>query len=136
MWDNRVFWQRLLATLLTATKEGRVEWAETPEEPTYRAIFGDGKIFLMLPEGGGWPPEVVAFDRWLDQVGVFRPEQPEELALVEQLYRLAERKHRAYEDLLPLVARAGEMVVLEPVLRSIEAEVTRGSGAVATNARR
>lgn len=139
MWNNQGFWRRLVAILVTATEEGHLGWKDTPEEPTFRAIFADGMIHLMLPEEGGWPPEVVAFDRWHIKVGVFRPEQADDVTLVERLYRLVERTCHPFEEPYPLVAREGELIELQPVLRGIEAELTKtkgGKGTVGATGRR
>jgi len=134
MWTNRKFWQRLVATLLTATEEGRLQWEDTPEEPTLRAIFADGMIHLLLPEGAGRPPELVAFDRWHLTTGTFRPEETDDVGLVERLYQLAGRNYRPFGEPFP-PPKDGELIELQPVLRSIEAELANPKARDALGAR-
>ncbi len=133
MRDDIEFWRRLLTILLTATEQGRLEWWDTPDEPRYASFYSDGMVHLVLPAEGAWPPEVIVFGQWHEPLATFRPEQAEDLALVERLFRLVERTCRRDDD-IAFKTNEGALISLGPVFRAIEAELAN-SGKTAVGAK-
>jgi hypothetical protein len=129
------FWRRFVTALLTATEQDRLWWWDTPDEPALRTFFPDGIVRLVLPAEGAWPPEVVVEGAWDETLGTLRPEAPEDLALVERLYRLAERTKRDSEEDIGQVAAGKRLLQLKEIIRDIDRELgTTGNGALAGRA--
>jgi hypothetical protein len=129
--DEPLFWRRFLAALLAATEQDRIWWWDTPDEPVLRSFFPDGIVRLVLPAEGGWPPEVVVEGAWDEILGTLRPAAPEDLALVERLYRLAERTKRDSQEGIRRLAAGKRLMKLREIIRDIDKEQgTAGNGAL------
>jgi hypothetical protein len=133
--DDPLFWRRFLATLLAATEQDRMWWWDSLDEPALRSFFPDGIVRLVLPAEGGWPPEVVVEGAWDEILGTLRPSAPEDLALVERLYRLAERTKRDSTEDIRRLAAGKRLLKVGEIIRDIEKELgTQGNGALAGQA--
>ncbi|HKI33826.1 MAG TPA: hypothetical protein VKA46_18380 [Gemmataceae bacterium] len=133
------FWRRFVTFLRTATEQDRLWWWESLDEPPRMcSYYPDGMVHLMLPEEGGSDHDVVTFGPWHEIDGVFHPEMPEDRALVESLYRVADRMKREREEDIHDIVRGRPVLKLQQIKRDIAKEVegvNGGSGAVGVKAR-
>ena len=135
------FWRHFVTFLRTATEQDRLWWEESSDKPPRMCCYyPDGMVHLIRPEDGAWPPDVVVFGQWHETDGVFHPETPEDRALVDSLYRAADRMKRDFdaEDIRDIRGDK-PLLKLQQIKRDVAKEVEgadANNGAVGTKARR